>query len=279
VNRSADPASAREHGLSIETDQLKVELQGSVLVLTLNRPEKKNAITHEMVAAWAEQLVKARTDDAVRVIVVTGSGDAFCSGADFSMMRANRQHQPEQPRGLESFVHRIAVALEDLDKPVLAAINGPAVGAGLGMALMTDIRFMADTARVAEGYINVGIFPGDGDTYYLPRLIGTARALEMFWTGDFWSAQECLDWGVVNRVFPAAELMERTMAFAQRLTTRPQAAIRTVKRATYAARNMNLRDSLGMIASYSQMVSSSPDRREAFEAFVAAHPTWKVETQ
>jgi enoyl-CoA hydratase/carnithine racemase len=166
--------------------------------------------------------------------------------------------------------------MDDLDKPVIAAINGAAVGAGLGMSLMCDIRYMADTARVAEGYINVGIFPGDGDTFYLPRLIGTGRALEMFWTGDFWSSQECLEWGIVNRVFPADELMERTMAFADRLTTRSQAAIRAVKRATYASQHMNLRDSLGMINSFSALANSSPERRQAFESFMGSNPKWKA---
>lgn len=263
------------------TDQLRIERDEHVLVLTLNRPERRNAITHEMVGAWTEALIAARTDPEVRVVVVTGAGSAFCSGADFAMMRdrangngaepaASPHPAQEESNDLGSFVHRVAIAMDDLDKPVIAAVNGPAVGAGLGMALMTDLRFMADTAKVAEGYINVGIFPGDGDTFYLPRLIGTSRALMMFWTGDFVDAQECLSLGLADRVFPAADLMERTMEFAHRLTTRPQLAIRSVKRATYASPHMNLRDSLAMIGSYSRIVSQSPERLKAFEQFMAS---------
>jgi enoyl-CoA hydratase/carnithine racemase len=275
------------------TDQLRVEHDGPVLVLTLNRPEKRNAITHEMVRAWTDALIEARTDPQVRVVVVTGADPAFCSGADFSMMRNQRAAARQGGNGTPadaaadaaggddqgeagSFVHRVAIAMDDLDKPVIAAVNGPAVGAGLGMALMADLRFMSDTARVAEGYINVGIFPGDGDTYYLPRLIGTSRALMMFWTGDFVDAAQCLSMGIADKVIQHDLLMTQTMEFAQRLATRPQAAIRAVKRATYASLQMNLRDSLGMIGAYSRLVGASPDRRKTFEEFISAHPDWHV---
>lgn len=261
------------------TDQLHVELEGGTLLLKLNRPEKMNALTPEMVIAWTDALVRARTDSAVRVVVVTGEGRAFCAGGDLGRMATGANTSaPEKASGtaeaaadeLENFVFRVAVAMDDLDKPVIAAVNGPAVGAGLGMALMADLRFLSDRARVSEGYINVGLFPGDGDTYFLPRVVGTSRALMMFWTGDFVSADECLSIGLADRVIPHDELMAETMAFAERLATRSQVALRAVKRATYASSNMNLRDSLGMIRGYCKIVNNSPERQEAYEAFMAS---------
>src|ERR687886_2636512 len=114
-------------------------------------------------------------------------------------------------------VHRVPLALEALDKPVIAALNGVAVAAGLDMALMCDLRYAAAGARLSEGYVKVGLIPGDGGTYFLPRLVGTAKALELLWTGDFIDAQEALRLGIVNRVLPAAELLPAVYDLAERL--------------------------------------------------------------
>jgi enoyl-CoA hydratase/carnithine racemase len=253
------------------TDDLVSELRSHTLLLTLNRPAKLNAITRDMVAAWADALERARVDRGVRVVVVTGAGRAFCAGADLSMMPqtddAGEVHGDDE---MQHFAHRVAVAMDDLDKPVIAAVNGAAVGAGLGMALMADLRFLSDQARVCEGYINVGVFPGDADTYYLPRIVGTSKALELLWTGDFVDAQECLAMGLANRVFAPDELLPRTLEFADQLASRSQVAVRAIKRATYAGTNMNLRDSLGLISGLGSIANNSPERLRAFEEFMAS---------
>lgn len=243
------------------------ELQDHVLVLTLNRPERRNALSLEMCAIWTEQIRRARKDEAVRAVVVTGAGESFCSGADFTMIGEKRE-RPTGHTPFDHFAHEVAIALDELDKPVIAAVNGAAVGAGLAMALMPDLRFLSDRAKLSEGYINVGLFPGDGDTYYLPRLVGASRALMMMWTGDFFDAQECLSMGLADRIFPHDELMPRTLEFAHRLTTRSQIAVRSVKRAVYANAYMSLRDSLGMIAAFGEVAGKSPEQRVAFEQYM-----------
>jgi enoyl-CoA hydratase/carnithine racemase len=246
-------------------------MHGSTLLLTINRPEKRNAFTPAVIGTWIDALVRARSDAAVKSVVITGAGDlAFCSGADFSAYGSiNLEIQTPETIETESefAVHRISIATADLDKPYISAVNGAAVGAGLGMALMTDIRFLSDRARVCEGYINVGVFPGDGDTYYLPRMAGVSNALMMMWTGDMIDAEECLRTGIATRVFPHERLLEETMAFTDRLASKPQSLIRSIKRATYSGLHMTLHDSLNMIEGFTSMAQHAADRRGTFEQF------------
>jgi enoyl-CoA hydratase/carnithine racemase len=165
-------------------------------------------------------------------------------------------------------VHRIPLALEELDKPVIAALNGPAVGAGLDMALMCDLRFAAEGTRFSEGYVKVGLIPGDGGTYFLPRLVGTAKALELLWTGDFVDAQEAYRIGLVNRVVPPDQLMPVVYEFAARLANGPAAAIRTTKRAVYQGARMDLRTHLDLISSHMGFIRQTEDHKEGSRAFV-----------
>ena len=144
-----------------------------VATLTLNRPEKYNAFTPEMIDQWFAVLSKAADDPAVRVIVLTGAGKAFCAGGDAGKMEHRAtQDALTQKHFLWRQVHKIPLLMEQMDKPIIAAINGVARGAGLDMALMCDIRFMAESANVGESYINLGLIAGDGGAYYLPKLIG-----------------------------------------------------------------------------------------------------------
>ncbi len=171
-------------------DDIFFRVEKGIATITLNQPEKKNAFNMGMIERWSQALVEWRSDPEVKVIVLTGAGDAFCSGVDLGKNTDRQSQGPYEHKSmLWDKIHRIAFALEDLDKPVIAAVNGVAVGAGLDMALMCDIRFAADTARLAEGYVKVGLVPGDGGCYFLPRLVGVAKALELFFTGEFIDAQ------------------------------------------------------------------------------------------
>ena len=247
---------------------LLYEIRDGVATITLNRPEQRNAFTLEMLDLWTEALRDARTNDAVQVVVVTGAGRAFCSGGDVGGMASRGElNALEHKRALE-LVHRVPVALDELDKPVIAAINGAAVGAGCDMALMCDLRFMADDARLSEGYVRVGLIPGDGGTYFLPRLVGTAKALELLWTGDFVDAQEALRLGIVNRVVPAEELLPTVYDFAGRLARGPSVAIRTIKRAVYQGLRMDLRTHLDLISSHMGFIRQTEDHREGARAYV-----------
>ncbi|ALJ21190.1 enoyl-CoA hydratase/isomerase family protein [Microbacterium sp. No. 7] len=247
---------------------------GNVLTILLNRPERKNAFTHDMIEEWVRLVDQAREDHDVHVVVLTGAGDTFCAGVDTSALTGEKFGNDDL-NSLQSHVLRLALTMEELDKPVIAAINGAAVGAGLGLALQPDLRFFSSTARVSEAYINWGSFPGDGDTHYLPRLVGTSKALEMMWTGDPIDAQEALRIGLANRVYEPDELMPATYEFAHRLADRPRLAVRAVKRAVYASERETLRDAVGTITAYSRLAGQSPDREKELRKFFAGKASKK----
>ena len=240
--------------------------------ILLNRPHRKNAFTIEMIDQWARILVEARTDPDVRVIVLTGAGDAFCSGVDLSSMDGERPSPLQRKEHLTDHIHRIPYALEDLDKPVIAAINGVAVGAGMDMALMCDMRIIARSARLSEGYIRVGLVPGDGGCYYLPRLVGQAKALELLLTGDFIGADEAARIGIANHVVDDDELPAATSRLARKLADAPPVAVRTIKRAVYQSARADLRTALDLISSHMSVVTSTQDSAEALAAFREKRP-------
>jgi enoyl-CoA hydratase/carnithine racemase len=248
---------------------LEWSIENWVGTIRLNRPERRNAFTFEMVREWASLLRKARTDDSVRVVVLTGAGDrAFCSGIDLdSISNANPNLTPlERKSHLHEEIHQVALALEALDKPVIASINGAAVGAGLDMALMCDLRIAARSAKLSEGYIKVGLTPGDGGAYYLPRLVGTARALELLLTGDFIDAEEAHRIGMVNRVVDDTDLGAATKALAEQIAAAPPVTVRMIKRATYQSAKADLRTSLDLISSHFAVVAATEDAAEALSA-------------
>ncbi|MBW2085508.1 MAG: enoyl-CoA hydratase/isomerase family protein [Deltaproteobacteria bacterium] len=246
--------------------------EDQIATITLNCPERKNAFTYEMIDQWAQGLQVWRDDPEVKVIIVTGAGDAFCSGVYFQSRPGEQAKEPtpfERKSVLWDRIHRIPLTLEDIDKPVIAALNGVAVGAGLDMALMCDLRFAAASARFSEGYVKVGLVPGDGGAYYLPRLVGIAKALELLWTGDFIEAHEAERIGMINRVFPDDRLMEETYRFARRLADGPTKVIQLIKRATYQSSRVDLRTALDMISSHMGVIRSTQDSQDALKAMMA----------
>ncbi len=244
------------------------EIRDHVALITLNRPKARNAFSPEMISRWAQCLQEARTEAAVRVVVVTGKGDTFCSGGDIRDMAEGRLRSWDMKRFLWEGVHRIALALEDLDKPVIAAVNGAAMGAGLDMALMCDMRVCSDRARLAESYINMGVVPGDGGAYFLPRLVGSAKALELLLTGDVLTAEQALELGIVNRVAPHDRLMEETFALAERIASKPPLAVRMTKRAVYQGLTGSLRAHLDSVSSHLALLTETEDHLEAARAFL-----------
>jgi enoyl-CoA hydratase/carnithine racemase len=251
---------------------LEYTVADGIGTILLNRPYRKNAFTAEMIDQWARILVEARTDPDVRVIVLTGAGDAFCSGVDLSSMNGERPSPLQRKEHLTDHIHRIPYALEDLDKPVIAAINGVAVGAGMDMALMCDMRIIARSARLSEGYIRVGLVPGDGGCYYLPRLVGQAKALELLLTGDFIDAEEAARLGIANHVVDDDDLPAATTRLARKLADAPPVAVRTIKRAVYQSARADLRTALDLISSHMSVVTSTQDSAEALAAFREKRP-------
>ena len=253
------------------SEHLQFSVADGIARIVLNRPERMNAFTFGMIDAWVAALQHCRTDDAVKVVIVTGAGRAFCSGGDIVEMGQRLERTPEQRKNeLFNRIERIPLALEDLDKPVLAAVNGVATGAGMDMALMCDMRFAAASARFAETYVKVGLVPGAGGAHFLPRLVGPAKALELFLTADFVSADEALRIGLVNKVFPDESLTSEVEVIARRIADAPPLAVRMIKRAIYQGLRNDLRTNLDLISSHYAVVTASEEHREAVRRFVAA---------
>jgi enoyl-CoA hydratase/carnithine racemase len=251
------------------TEHLRFTVADGIARIVLDRPERMNAFTFEMIDAWAEALRACRTDEAVRVVVVTGAGTAFCSGGDILEMEERLKQTPAQRKSeLYERIQRIPLALEDLDKPVIAALNGVATGAGLDLALMCDLRLSARSARFAETYVKVGLVPGAGGAHFLPRLVGTAKALELFWTGDFIDAEEALRIGMVNRVVEDNALDAEAMALAAKIARAPTQTVRMIKRAVLGGVRHDLRTSLDLISSHYAVVTAGEDHHEAVRRFV-----------
>ncbi|OUM90736.1 MAG: enoyl-CoA hydratase [Bacillus thermozeamaize] len=260
---------------------LLFEVKEGIATLTLNRPEARNAFSAEMIRLWREALEEVRDNDAIRVMVLTGNGKAFCAGGDVKAMLNGKgfiggvgEEEDFVSTGLQrknalwKHIQRIPLLMEEIDKPTLAAINGDAIGAGLDMALQCDLRFASDQARFAEGYVNVGIVPGDGGGYYLPRIIRLDHALELLWTGRMLDAKEAFELGLVTRVVPHEQLLDETYALAERLARGPQQAIRMIKRTVYQGLKTDLRTSLDMVSSFMGLVTELPDYQEGLKSIV-----------
>lgn len=245
------------------SDEILLTKNEGIATITLNRPDKMNAFNLGMIESWVEALRDCQADRDIKVVILTGAGKAFCTGGDVSTMGDSGKITPlVRKTELWEHIHQIALTLEIMDKPVIAALNGVAVGAGLDMALMCDMRFAADTAKFSEGYVKVGLMPGDGGTYFLPRLVGTAKAMEMIITGEFIDAAEAHRIGMVNRVYPAESLMDETYAFAKKIADGPSVAIGMIKRAIYHNARMDLRSSLDMISSHMAILFMTDDHQE-----------------
>ena len=213
------------------TQDLLYTKDKGVAWITLNRPERLNAYTGEMMDAWYDALVDARDDDDVRAIVVTGEGRGFCSGIDLRD-RAEREAQAEaeghplpaiaqQRSRLRNGSYRFHRLLAQMDKPYIAAVNGAAAGAGMDMASMCDIRIASDQARFTMAYINMAVVPDQGACYFLPRIVGIARALDLIWTGRVFNAQEALEMGYVSSVVPHDRLLDEVGEYARQLARQP----------------------------------------------------------
>lgn len=250
------------------SELLKYEISDGIATLTLNRPDKLNAFTPEMLEKWLESLEDARTNPDVRVIVMTGTGRAFTTGGDVEGFTASaKQSAAGIRKHLVDGVQRLPRKLAEIDKPVIAALNGLATGGGLDIALACDIRFAAESARFAETYAKMGLIPGAGGAWLLPRLVGTAKALELFWSCDWVEAREAERLGLVNKVFADAELMEGTYAFARKVADSAPLAVQTVKRVMRLGLDKDLAAALDLAASSMPMVRMSEDHQEALAAF------------
>ena len=248
-----------------------------VLTLTLNRPDKRNPISElDMIEALVTALQDADDDMAVRVVILTGAGSAFSSGGDIKKMAPGgglRDALPAQTRrNYRSGIQRLPVLFQSLEVPIIAAVNGPAIGAGCDLACMCDIRIASETAKFAESFVKIGIVPGDGGAWLLQRIVGVSKATEMTLTGAIIDAKEALACGLVSRVVPADQLLDTARTIARQIADNPPHAVRMAKRLMRQAQDSSLSTILDMSAAMQALAHATEDHEEAVVAFGERRP-------
>ncbi len=241
------------------TNEVLYYKNDNIGVITINSPETNNAFTKSMLKKWLEFLEKAKEDHSVHGLILTGKGKVFCSGGSISDMVEGKMSGWDMKNFLQNYVHKIALFMERFDKPVVAAINGAAIGAGLDMALMCDFRISSERAIFGEAYIKLGLVAGDGGAYFLPRIIGIPRALEMLLTGKILKPEEALNWGLVNKVVEHEKLMEESIEFLRDIIKWPQGAVRLMKKLVYSSEKQSLEEHLREVSSHMGMLSNTKD--------------------
>jgi enoyl-CoA hydratase/carnithine racemase len=250
------------------TEQLLCRVEERVAVLTLNRPEARNALTWEMKAALAEWVPRLGADPSVGCLLLTGAGGAFCAGGDTkSMAKEGRLPSPEERVRLLRWEHALPEAIHRLEKPVVAALPGPAAGAGFAIALSCDVRIAAESAFVTTSYARLGLSGDYGGSWFLTRLAGTAVARELYFTGARVDARECLRLGIVNRVVPDADLEKESLILSRRIGAGPPIALRYMKENLNRALREDLHACLDVEAERMVASAQTQDYVEAVKAF------------
>lgn len=254
------------------------EVENHLARITINRPEHLNCFSEEMIQLWVAALEDIRDRDDIYVVLLSGNGKAFCAGGDVKAMATGNGFFESneditstalaRKNVLWKGIQRIPLVLEEIDKPVIAKVHGAAVGAGLDMALMCDIRIASESATLSESYFNAGIVPGDGGAYYLPRLVGRDKALDLFLTARVLKGVEAKKMGLVTHVVPDDQLDDYVEQYIQKLMNAPQQAMRLTKRAIGQSELSTLRASLDLVSSFMGIVTELDDYRIRTTALV-----------
>jgi len=243
--------------------------QGSIITVVMNRPDRLNALNHELSTALNEALIRIANDPTVHVVVLTGAGRAFCAGGDLGAIGKGRERddvtelEPILRSGMQAVLN-----LRTMPQPVIAAINGPAAGAGMNLALAADIRLAVDGSVFGQNFAKVGLFPDYGGTYFLPELVGPSVAAEMFYTGEMIDAETAHRLGIINHLYPADHFESAVAAFAQKLADGPQVAIRAVKKTLFHAQHEALKAALENEVEAQLKCFHSHDCLEGIRAFL-----------
>ncbi|MEZ5656643.1 MAG: crotonase/enoyl-CoA hydratase family protein [Sphingobium sp.] len=262
---------------------LVITREGPVVTATLNRPDERNAITD---VAYCREIAdfcrEVSADRSIRALVLTGAGTSFCAGGNVKHMRDKIgmfNGSPYQLRnGYREGIQLIPLALYELEIPVVAAVNGPAIGAGLDLACLCDIRIASENAIFAESFVKLGLIPGDGGAWLLPRIIGMSRASMMTLTGDTIDANKALEYGLVNEVVAPDQVLPRAQEIAGRIAANPGHATRIAKRLLREGQDMKLGPLLELSAAYQAIAHHTQDHEEAIAAFLERRkPSFKDE--
>jgi enoyl-CoA hydratase/carnithine racemase len=259
------------------SDILLFEIENHVATLTLNQPETRNSISEfEMIDAIVSACDELNQNPDIRVAILTGAGSAFCSGGNVKDMRDKKGMfagtSDELADNYRNGIQRIPLALSKVEIPIIAAINGPAIGAGCDLTCMCDIRIASKKAKFSESFIKVGIIPGDGGAWFLPRIIGISRASQMALTGQMIDAPTALKWNLVSEVVEHDVLMQRANELAQQIACNPPQVIRATKRLLTLGQTMELPELLNESAKVQAQMHATQDHIEAVNAFLEKRP-------
>jgi enoyl-CoA hydratase/carnithine racemase len=253
-------------------DFLLYEQDGPVVTLTMNQPELRNPLTgNTAIPEFLAAIDRIHDDPGVRCVILTGNGPSFCAGGNIQEMKRQASPQVSEMDIRHDYrrgPQRLTLALFNLEVPVIAAVNGHAIGAGLDLACMCDIRIASEKAKFAESFIKLGIIPGDGGAWLLPRIVGMSRAAELAFTGDLIDAPKALEWNLVSRVVPHEQLMPAARELAARITRHAAHGVRLTKRLLREAIHSRLETVLEMSAVFQAVCHKTPDHTEAVDAFL-----------
>jgi enoyl-CoA hydratase/carnithine racemase len=268
---------ARRNGDSLMSTFLLIEREDDVVTVHMNRPETRNALTDPaQMQEFTDLCSELRRDLTVKAMILTGAGKAFCAGGNIKDMKDRAGMFAGSPYTLRNNyrdgIQRIPLALYELEIPIVAAVNGAAIGAGLDLACMCDIRLAAQSATFAESFVRLGIVPGDGGAWLLPRAIGLPRASLMAYTADTIDAAKALEWGLVAQVTPDADLLNEARALARRIAANPGHALRLTKRLLREGQHMRLDTLLELSASFQALAHHTEEHHEAVRAFLEKRP-------
>lgn len=257
---------------SLSFKTLKVEIKDHALWLYLNRPEASNAFTVEMIDELVSTLQSADIDPNIRCIILSGEGKHFCAGGDIKNMMAKKEMFEGEPNELreryKKGIQKIPKAFNELSTPVVAMINGAAIGAGLDIACMSDIRICSENAKFGETFTKIGLIPGDGGTYFLQRIVGFSKAMEMTITAGIYSAEDAKHMGLVNKVVRLENLKEETNLIVNKITSNAPIAVQMAKRAVTHAYRSDLSSNLEMLSAFQAVTQRTSDHFEALSKAV-----------
>jgi len=256
--------------------KLEQHLHLGVLGIELHRPESRNAFSLTMITELVELLQRAELDDGVRVLYLQGAGDSFCAGGDLKEMAQKAGMFAGEPNELrvryQRGIQQIPLAIAALSKPLIGKINGPAIGAGCDLAAMCDIRMGTTKSKFGETFCKLALVPGDGGTWFLPRVVGYAKALEMFLTGDIYNAQQAYEMGLLNHVVQKEDLDKDTLALCLKIAGNSPIALSLTKKALQQSQKNDLPAHLDLLAAYQGITQRTQDHFEGLDALRTGRP-------
>lgn len=257
--------------------ELNIDFSDHIMLITLNRPDIRNAISHKsMIDEIIETCEYANQNKDVRALILTGAGKSFCAGGNIKDMRDKTDmfsgNEASIEQAYKEGIQRIPLALSSLEVPIIAAVNGAAVGAGFDIAMMCDIRIGSEHACFAESFVKLGIIPGDGGAWFLPRKIGPSRAAQMALTGSMVDAQTALNWGIISERTSELGLLPRAKAIAKDIAKNPPLAVRQTKKLLQQSESLSLQNMLDLCAKEQAALHQTNDHLEAINAFMEKRP-------